>query len=120
MLPDLLARTLLESPMVNNAAPDVRRPAAFSEPELLKIREIGWLNSITLQQDGYDSAAIVSAAAAVKSFASCTGLDSENDLAATAITDLLASLMYLCNALDLPFSELLSRAGEHFENETGS
>lgn len=106
--------------MINNTAPSVRLPAAFSDPKLLKIADISWLGSITLQQDGYDGAAIASAAAAVKTFASCTGLDSENDLAATAITDLLANLMHLCNAIELPFSELLSCAGEHFENETGS
>lgn len=73
-----------------------------------------------MQQDSYDGAAIASAAAAIKTFASSTGLDNENDLASTAMTDLLANLMHLCNAADLPFIELLRRAGEHFENETGS
>ncbi|MFE0587711.1 hypothetical protein [Pantoea vagans] len=105
--------------MVNNTAPDVRLPAAFSQPESLKIADIGCLASL-MQQDSYDGAAIASAAAAIKTFASSTGLDNENDLASTAMTDLLANLMHLCNAADLPFIELLRRAGEHFENETGS
>ena len=106
--------------MVNNTAPDIRLPAAFSQPESLKIADIGCLASLIQQQDSYDGAAIESAAAAVNMFASCTGLDSENDLAATAITDLLTNLMHLCEVIDLPFCELLSSAGEHFENETGS
>ncbi|GME47631.1 MULTISPECIES: hypothetical protein [unclassified Pantoea] len=106
--------------MINNTAPGVRLPAAFSDPELLKIADIDWLVSMTLQQDGYDGTALASAAAAINKFASYTGLDSENDLAVTAMTDLLANLMHLCSAIDLPFRELLSRAGEHFEYETGS
>lgn len=32
-------------------------------------------------------------------------------------TDLLANLMHLCSAKDLPFCELLIRAGEHFRDE---
>jgi len=105
--------------MVNNTSVDIRLQARFSPPELLKIADIDWLVSIRLLQDGYDGAAITSAAASVKTFACCTGLDSENDLIATAKTDLLANLMHLCHASDLPFCEMLSRAGEHFENETG-
>ena len=40
-----------------------------------------------------------------------------DDLAETAITDLLANLMHLCSAKDLPLCELLIRAGEHFRDE---
>lgn len=60
------------------------------------------------------------AAAAVVTFASFTGLDSENDLAETAVTDLLADLMHLCSVTYLPFCELLIRAGAHFRDEAAS
>lgn len=54
------------------------------------------------------------AAAALVTFARCTGLDADGELAATAVVDLLANLMHLCGGTGMPFCELLVSAAQHY------
>lgn len=54
------------------------------------------------------------AAAALVTFARCTGLDTDEEPAATAVVDLLADLMHLCVGTGMPFCELLVSAAQHY------
>ncbi|CAH6375619.1 hypothetical protein [Pantoea agglomerans] len=54
------------------------------------------------------------AAAALVTFARCTGLDADGEPAATAVVDLLADLMHLCGGTGMPFCELLVSAAQHY------
>jgi len=54
------------------------------------------------------------AAAALVTFARCTGLDADEEPAATAVVDLLANLMHLCGGTGMPFCELLITAAQHY------
>ena len=54
------------------------------------------------------------AAAALVTFAHCTGLDTDEEPAATAVVDLLADLMHLCGGTGMPFCELLVSAAQHY------
>lgn len=54
------------------------------------------------------------AAAALVTFARCTGLDADEEPAATAVVDLLADLMHLCGGTGMPFCELLVSAAQHY------
>jgi hypothetical protein len=104
--------------MLNNTRPDGMASPDAIRQESLKIADLDDLADYGLHPVPWDEPdATCCAAAAVVTFARCTGLDSKNDLAETAITDLLADLMHLCSAKDLPFCELLIRAGSHFRDE---
>ncbi|MCW0309731.1 hypothetical protein [Pantoea ananatis] len=104
--------------MLKNTPSAVVKPTVVASPESLKIADLDDLADYALHPVPWETTDVTcSAAAAVVTFARCRGLDSENDLAETAITDLLANLMHLCSAKDLPFCELLIRAGEHFRDE---
>ncbi|WP_273759585.1 hypothetical protein [Pantoea ananatis] len=104
--------------MLNNTRPDGMASPVVMRPESLKIADLDDLADYALHPIPWEITDVTcSATAAVITFARCTGLDSKNDLAVTAITDLLANLMHLCSAKDLPFCELLIRAGEHFTYE---
>lgn len=54
------------------------------------------------------------AAAALVTFARCTGLDADGEPAATAVVDLLANLMHLCGGTGMPFCDLLVSAAQHY------
>lgn len=54
------------------------------------------------------------AAAALVTFARCTGLDADGEPATTAVVDLLANLMHLCGGTGMPFCELLVSAAQHY------
>lgn len=54
------------------------------------------------------------AAAALVTFARCTGLDADGEPAATAVVDLLTNLMHLCGGTGMPFCELLVSAAQHY------
>ena len=98
--------------MLNTTRPDGIESPVVMRPESLKIADLDDLADYALHPVPWEITDVsCSAAAAVVTFARCTGLDSKNDLAETAITDLL------CSAKDLPFCELLIRAGEHFRDE---
>jgi len=104
--------------MLNTTRPDGIESPVVTRPESLKIADLDDLADYALHPVPWEITDVsCSAAAAVVTFARCTGLDSKNDLAETSITDLLANLMHLCSAKDLPFCELLIRAGEHFRVE---
>ncbi|ASN18223.1 hypothetical protein ACRPH4_23205 (plasmid) [Pantoea allii] len=104
--------------MLKNTPSGVVTRTVVASPESLKIADLDDLADYALHPVPWDKPdATCCAAAAVVTFARCTELDSKNDLAETAITDLLASLMHLCSAKDLPFCELLIRAGSHFQDE---
>jgi len=104
--------------MLNNTPSGVTTPTQVANPGSLKIADLDDLADYALHPIPWETTDVsCSAAAAVVTFARCTGLDSKNALAETAITDLLANLMHLCSAKDLPFCELLIRAGEHFRVE---
>ncbi|MDF7788543.1 hypothetical protein P4910_24135 [Pantoea stewartii] len=104
--------------MLNTTRPDGIESPVVTRPESLKIADLDDLADYALHPVPWEITDVsCSAAAAVVTFARCTGLDSKNDLAETAIIDLLANLMHLCSAKDLPFCELLIRAGEHFRDE---
>ena len=55
------------------------------------------------------------AATAVKAFADRTGLNTED--MDTTLGDLLADLMHLCDALGLPFADMVERAHHHHDPE---
>ena len=104
--------------MLNNTPSGATTPTQVANPGSLKIADLDDLADYALHPVPWEITDVTcSAAAAVVTFARCTGLDSKNDLAETAITDLLANLMHLCSAKDLPFCELLIRAGSHFRDE---
>lgn len=104
--------------MLKNTQSGVVTPTVVAYPESLKIADLDDLAEYALHPVPWEITDVTcSAAAAVVTFARLTGLDSNDDLAETAITDLLANIMHLCSAKDLPFSELLIRAGEHFRDE---
>ena len=57
------------------------------------------------------------AMAAVQVFADATGLDVEDDGLETAITDLLADLLHLCDKNSLQLSDLMASAERHYTAE---
>lgn len=61
---------------------------------------------------------ISAAAAALVTFAERTGLDADGEPAETAVTDLLADLMHLCNSGGMAFDGLLATARLHHDAET--
>jgi hypothetical protein len=54
---------------------------------------------------------------AVEAFASKTGLEIETDGLETAVSDLLADLMHLCDKEDLDFETCVARAEGHYHEE---
>lgn len=72
-----------------------------------------------VQSDAGNAERAGTAAAALVTFARCTGLDADEEPAATAVVDLLASLMHLCGGTGMPFCELLITAARHYGSEAG-